>query len=163
MESLWAPWRMTYVENAWLSSSCIFCETASTQQDEKNLILYRGQSVFILMNLYPYNPGHVMIAPYRHVDDLNKLTTAEQLELIQEAARSTSLLRQTMNPDGFNLGMNQGKAAGAGVEDHLHLHIVPRWNGDTNFMPIVAATKVIPEELTATHRKLAPIFRETQK
>src|SRR5574337_747336 len=163
MESLWAPWRMAYVENAWPSSNCIFCETPSTQQDEKNFILYRGKSVFIMLNLYPYNPGHVMIAPYRHLDYLNKLTAEEQLELIQEAARITLLLRQTMHPDGFNFGMNQGKAAGAGVEDHLHLHIVPRWNGDTNFMPIVAATKVIPEELTATNRKLAPIFRETQK
>lgn len=102
-----------------------------------------------------------MIAPYRHLDDLKKLSAEEQLELIQEAARSTSLLRQTMNPDGFNLGINQGKSAGAGVEDHLHLHIVPRWNGDTNFMPIMAETKVIPEDLAATYRKLAPVFRET--
>lgn len=102
-----------------------------------------------------------MIAPYQHLDDLKKLPAEEQLELIQEAARSTSLLRQAMNPDGFNLGMNQGKSAGAGVEDHLHLHIVPRWNGDTNFMPIMAETKVIPEDLTATYRKLAPVFRET--
>lgn len=160
METLWAPWRMVYVENDW-PSRCIFCETASTQQDDKNLILYRGKFVFILMNLYPYNPGHVMIAPYRHLDDLKKLSAEEQLELIQEAARSTSLLRETMNPDGFNLGMNQGKTAGAGIEDHLHLHIVPRWNGDTNFMPIVANTKVIPEELAATYRKLASVFRET--
>lgn len=160
METLWAPWRMVYVEKAW-RSSCIFCEASSTQQDEKNFILHRGKSVFILMNLYPYNPGHVMIAPYQHLDDLKKLPAEEQLELIQEAARSTSLLRQTMNPDGFNLGMNQGKSAGAGVEDHLHLHIVPRWNGDTNFMPIMAETKVIPEDLTATYRKLAPVFRET--
>lgn len=160
METLWAPWRMVYVENAW-PSSCIFCEAPSTRQDEKNFILYRGKSVFILMNLYPYNPGHIMIAPYRHLDDLQKLSAEEQLELIQAAARSTSLLRQTMNPDGFNLGINQGKSAGAGVEDHLHLHIVPRWNGDTNFMPIMAATKVIPEDLAATYRKLTPVFRET--
>ncbi len=89
------------------------------------------------MNLYPYNPGHLMIAPYRHLDDLGKLAPDEQVELIEEAARSTKVLRETMNPDGFNLGMNQGKVAGAGIEDHLHLHVVPRWNGDTNFMPIV--------------------------
>lgn len=113
------------------------------------------------MNLYPYNPGHIMIAPYRHLDDLGKLTTEEQLELIQEAARSTSLLRETMNPDGFNLGINQGKAAGAGIENHLHLHIVPRWSGDTNFMPILTETKVIPEELAVTYRKLASAFRKT--
>ena len=162
MDTLWAPWRMDYVENA-EPSTCLFCDIPSTQHDEKSLILHRGKSVFTLMNLYPYNPGHVMIAPHRHLDDLKKLSAEEQLELIQEAARSTSLLRQTMNPDGFNLGMNLGKAAGAGVKDHLHLHVVPRWNGDTNFMPIVAETKVIPEELTATYRKLAPVFRETWK
>ena len=160
METLWAPLRMVYVEKA-CPSNCIFCETLTAQQDEKNFILYRGKFVFVLMNLYPYNPGHIMIAPYRHLDDLNKLSTEEQLDLIQEAARSTALLRQTMNPDGFNLGMNQGKAAGAGVKDHLHLHVVPRWNGYTNFMPIVAETKVIPEELATTYRKLAPVFRET--
>lgn len=142
-------------------SNCIFCETPSTQQDEKNFILYRGKSVFSLLNLYPYNPGHIMIAPYRHLDDLKELSAEEQFELIQEAARATSLLRETINPDGFNLGMNQGKAAGAGVEDHLHLHLVPRWNGDTNFMPIVTETKVIPEELAVTYRKLASAFRKT--
>lgn len=159
METLWAPWRMVYVENAW-PSDCIFCEASGAQHDEKNLILYRGKSVFIQMNLYPYNPGHVMIAPYRHLDDLTKLTAKEQIELIQAAARSASLLREQMKPDGFNMGMNLGKAAGAGVEHHLHLHVVPRWNGDTNFMPIVADTKVIPEGLTATYRKLASIFRQ---
>lgn len=100
-----------------------------------------------------------MIAPYRHLDDLGKLSPDEQLELVQEAARSTRLLRRTMNPDGFNLGANLGKAAGAGIEEHLHLHIVPRWNGDTNFMPVVAGARVIPEHLTATYRKLASLFR----
>ena len=145
------------MENAW-PSGCIFCEAPATQQDEKNLILYRGKFVFIQMNLYPYNPGHMMIAPYRHFGNLQALSAEEQIELIQETARSTSLLSETMNPDGFNLGMNQGKASGSGVEHHLHLHIVPRWNGDTNFMPIVAHTKVIPEELAVTYRKLAPVF-----
>lgn len=162
METLWAPWRMAYLEKA-RPPSCLFCETPATEQDEKNLVLYRGKCVFILMNLYPYNTGHVMVAPYRHVDDLGTLSGEEQLELIQEAARSTRLLRETMNPDGFNLGMNLGKVAGAGIEDHLHLHIVPRWNGDTNFMPVVGGTKVIPEGLAATYRKLAPVFRETLK
>lgn len=104
-----------------------------------------------------------MVAPYRHVDDLGMLSAEEQLELIQEAVRSTRVLRETMNADGFNLGINQGKVAGAGIEDHLHLHIVPRWNGDTNFMPIVGDTKVIPEELAATYRKLAPVFHEASK
>lgn len=162
METLWAPWRMEYVEKA-RSPGCVFCDTSSTEHDEQNLLLCRGRRVFILMNLYPYNPGHVMIAPYRHVDDLGKLSAEEQLELIQEAARSMRLLRGVMNPDGFNLGMNQGKVAGAGIEDHLHLHVVPRWNGDTNFMPIVGQTRVIPEGLAATYQKLAPVFRETSQ
>ncbi len=140
---------------------CLFCETGGDGQDEKSFVLYRGRFVFVQMNLYPYNPGHIMIAPYRHVAGLCELSPDEQYELIQEAARSTSLLRETMNSDGFNLGMNQGKAAGAGVEHHLHLHIVPRWNGDTNFMPVVAETKVIPEDLTGTYRKLAPVFSKT--
>lgn len=100
-----------------------------------------------------------MIAPYRHLDDLGKLAPEEQLELIQEAARSTKVLREAMSPDGFNLGLNQGKVAGAGIEDHLHLHVVPRWNGDTNFMPIVGSTKVIPEDLAATYKKLVFLFR----
>lgn len=102
-----------------------------------------------------------MIAPYRHLGELQQLAANEQLELLEAAARSTSILRETMNADGFNLGMNQGKVAGAGIEHHLHLHVVPRWNGDTNFMPIIADTKVIPEALTATYRKLAPVFGKT--
>jgi len=157
METLWAPWRMTYIEKA-KPSTCLFCEAPLTTHNEKDYLLYRGKSVFILMNLYPYNPGHLMIAPYRHIDDLEKLSPDERLELIQETARSTRVLRESMKPDGFNLGMNQGKVAGAGIEDHLHLHVVPRWNGDTNFMPVVGRTRVIPEGLAATYRKLASLF-----
>ena len=158
MDTLWAPWRMTYIEKA-QPSGCLFCEAPCTGNDEKDLLVYRGKSVFILMNLYPYNPGHLMIAPYRHIDDLGKLSRDEQAELIQETARSTTLLSEAMNPDGFNVGMNQGKVAGAGIEDHLHMHVVPRWNGDTNFMPIVGATRVIPEHLAATYQRLASLFR----
>lgn len=151
---------MVYVENHG-PSGCIFCDAPASQQDEQKLILYRGRTAFIQLNLYPYNPGHVMIAPYRHLGQLQRLSTDEQLELIQEATRSTTILRETMNADGFNVGMNQGKVAGAGVEHHLHLHVVPRWNGDTNFMPLIAETKVIPEALNATYRKLAPVFGKT--
>jgi ATP adenylyltransferase len=158
METLWAPWRMTYIEKA-RPSTCLFCDAPLTGDDERDLVLYRGKSVFILMNLYPYNPGHLMIAPYRHLDDLERLSPDELLELVQEAARSTRLLRDAMNPDGFNLGVNLGKVAGAGIEDHLHLHIVPRWNGDTNFMPVVAGARVVPEHPAATYRKLASLFR----
>lgn len=158
MDTLWAPWRMIYVDQGG-SRGCIFCQVVpARQEDEKTLVLYRGRLVFIQMNLYPYNPGHIMIAPYRHLGELGALSAEEHLELMQAAARSTTILRDTMNADGFNLGMNQGKMAGAGVEHHLHLHVVPRWTGDTNFMPVIADTKVIPEALTATYRKLAAVF-----
>ena len=122
-----------------------------------------AENPFILMNSYPYNPGHLMIAPYRHLDDLSKLAHEEPAELIQEVARGVQALRQIMNPAGFNLGMNVGKVAGAGIEDHLHLHVVPRWSVNTNFMPVVGATKVIPEHPAATYRKLASLFRSTGK
>lgn len=160
MDTLWAPWRMTYLENA-APIDCIFCHGQASDQDEQLLILYRGKHAFIQMNLYPYNPGHVMIAPYRHLDTPDKLSSEEQLELFRSIAKSTTLLRHCMHPDGFNIGMNVGKMAGAGFEHHLHIHVVPRWNGDTNFMPVVANTKVIPEDLTVTYRKLATIFRQT--
>lgn len=161
MDTLWAPWRMAYVEKVAPVGSCLFCETGGNEQDEQSLVLYRSSFVFIQMNLYPYNPGHLMIAPYRHVATLWELSSDEQHELIRQTARSASLLQQTMNADGFNMGINQGKAAGAGVEHHLHAHIVPRWSGDTNFMPVVAETKVIPEDLTVTYQKLAPVFSKT--
>ena len=159
METLWAPWRMAYIEMP-QPSGCLFCEVPCTEEDDKDLLLYRGKSVFIMMNLYPYNPGHLMIAAYRHLDDLGRLSPEEQKELVQAAASSTRILREVMKPDGFNLGINQGKVAGAGIEDHLHLHVVPRWNGDSNFMPVVGGAKVIPEDLGATYRKLACRFRE---
>lgn len=140
------------------SAGCLFCETPAHGEDEKALIVWRGRSIFIQMNLYPYNPGHIMIVPYRHLAALDDLSADEQVELIKEVARSTAIMREAMNTDGFNVGINQGRAAGAGVDQHLHVHVVPRWSGDTNFMPVTAGTKVIPEGLTATYRKLAPLF-----
>ena len=153
MKQLWAPWRMKYILMR-KPKGCIFCKLPKEKKDEENLILYRGSFNFIVLNNYPYNNGHLMVAPYRHVKDLEGLSKDELYEHIEVIRMATSLLKKTFKPDGFNLGLNIGKIAGAGVEGHLHTHIVPRWAGDTNFMPIIADTKVIIEALMATYQKL---------
>ncbi len=159
MKQLWAPWRMEYISGLDQDDDeCIFCQKPRQDQDEKNLILWRGESCFVMLNLFPYNNGHLLIAPYRHTAQLGEISEKERLEfweLVQEALR---VLQISINPDGFNLGMNLGRAAGAGIDAHLHLHIVPRWNGDTNFMPVLDDTKVISESLEKTYRKLKPEF-----
>jgi ATP adenylyltransferase len=133
---------------------CVLCEKPREERDRENLVLFRGPRAYVLMNLYPYNPGHVMIAPYRHVANLGDLDAATRAELMELAERAIDVIRRTMAPHGFNLGMNLGRVAGAGIADHLHLHVVPRWEGDTNFMPVVGATKVLPETLEATYDRL---------
>ncbi|MER3405911.1 MAG: HIT family hydrolase [Chloroflexota bacterium] len=153
MHYLWTPWRMAYI-SAERAGGCIFCEKPAEQADEQNLILLRGERVFSMLNLYPYNTGHLMIAPYRHIADFIELTREELLEMGELTQRHIGALRRALRPDGFNLGMNLGSIAGAGIADHLHLHVVPRWAGDTNFMPIVAGTKVMPELLETTYQKL---------
>jgi ATP adenylyltransferase len=134
--------------------SCIFCDKPHCETDLDEFILERGLHCFVIMNIYPYNPGHVMVAPYRHVAELEALEAGETAELMELAARCTAALKRTMHPEGINLGINLGKAAGAGYDAHLHLHIVPRWVGDTNFMPVVGETKVLPETLEETYAKL---------
>jgi ATP adenylyltransferase len=153
MERLWAPWRMAYVEVA-KPQGCIFCEKPREERDDENLILQRGKTAFVIMNAFPYNNGHLMVAPYRHTAELESLSAEERDELMALAQESLGLLRAAFGPDGFNLGMNLGRIAGAGIADHLHLHVVPRWNGDTNFMPVVADTKVLPDSLQNSYRKL---------
>jgi ATP adenylyltransferase len=139
---------------------CLFCDLAAAgrDQDEANHLLARGQLSFVLLNAFPYNPGHLMVAPYRHVGDFEELTAAELAELMAFASRAIGALREESGPHGFNLGMNLGQVAGAGIADHLHLHLVPRWGGDTNFMPVVGQTKVLPELLDETYRRLRPWF-----
>jgi len=134
---------------------CIFCAKPAGADDRKELVLFRGVEAFILMNLFPYNNGHVMVAPYRHTADLAGLTAPEQAEVMALTGYCTRLLREAFKPDGYNLGMNLGHTAGAGVADHLHMHVVPRWEGDTNFMPVIAETKVLPDALFASYDKLA--------
>ena len=159
MERLWAPWRRTYVEKAGRSEEgCFLCRKAGEDRDEENLILCRGRLCFAILNLYPYNTGHTMVAPYRHTGDITSLDPDTVAEMWDMATRVVRALEREYRPDGFNLGLNLGRSAGAGLEDHLHLHIVPRWSGDTNFMPVLAETKVIPEALESTYRRLRPLL-----
>lgn len=155
MQQLWAPWRMTYIDHA-DEEGCIFCVKPQRDpaQDAEQLILHRGERCFIMMNLYPYNTGHLLVAPYDHLASLELLPSATTTELMLLTQRSETALRAALNPDGFNLGVNEGKVAGAGFAGHVHLHIVPRWNGDTNFMPVIGAVKVMPEFLQQTYEKI---------
>jgi ATP adenylyltransferase len=137
---------------------CILCEKPRQNDDAQNYILYRGEKNFVIMNSYPYNPGHLMIAPYRHVASLDELTGEELGEHFQIVSRSLKLLRAVFSPQGFNIGINMGKVAGAGIDDHIHTHVVPRWRGDTNFMPVIADTRVMPQALTETYERLKSKF-----
>lgn len=160
MERLWSPWRMEYIEKADEIPGCIFCVKPAEQQDTENGILRRGESAFVMMNAFPYNTGHLMIAPYKHTADLYELSDEELLEISHLVRYSVSLLKAVMKPDGFNLGVNLGRPAGAGFADHVHWHVVPRWSGDTNFMPVIGNTKVMPESLEATYEKLMRRMKE---
>lgn len=150
---LWAPWRIKFVKKS-KYKECIFCSKIKSKNDRKNFIIYRGKYNFIMLNLYPYSNGHLMVAPYRHVDKLYKLIQDELTELFNLVAKMTKILEKVYKIQGCNVGINIGKAAGAGIEGHIHVHIVPRWLGDTNFMPIIANTKVIPEDLKTTYKLL---------
>ncbi|MBE9502569.1 MAG: HIT domain-containing protein [Proteobacteria bacterium] len=159
-ERLWSPWRMEYILDDKKPGECIFCTKPEDDRDRENLILYRGEKAFIMMNRYPYNNGHLLISPYNHVSDVDSLSDEEMLDISQATKRSVKILKEVMHPEGFNLGINMGKAAGAGIESHIHTHIVPRWNGDTNFMPVIADVRVMPELLDETYMKLYPLFKE---
>ncbi len=152
MERLWAPWRLEYVQAA-PSRHCVFC-LEDPGEDEARLVLHRGESCFIIMNRFPYSNGHLMVAPLRHVADPGELADGEVAELHQFTVVCRDLLHATCQPKGFNIGMNVGEVAGAGIRDHLHQHIVPRWPGDTNFMPVLADVRVIPQHLETTYRQL---------
>jgi len=153
MEQLWAPWRVEYIRKA-KESGCVLCQKSQETDDEKNFILYRGQHNFMILNTFPYNPGHLMIAPYRHGANLWDLTREEAEEHFELLKKGVRLLQEAMQPSGFNIGLNLGKVAGAGIMDHLHTHIVPRWEGDTNFMPVLSNTRVISEALNSVYGRL---------
>ncbi|MHB2020075.1 MAG: HIT family protein [Candidatus Xenobia bacterium] len=154
MERLWAPWRIGYILNGDKPTGCIFCDYPNRQDDAASLILERGKNVFAILNRYPYNNGHLMVVPYRHTAVLDELGDTENLELMAMVRRWTARLQERMGAHGFNLGMNLGRVAGAGIADHLHMHIVPRWNGDVNFMSTVAETRVISQSLEEAWRQL---------
>jgi ATP adenylyltransferase len=159
-ERIWAPWRLEYVKDASKDSEqeCIFCVKPAADDDEANLIVHRGELCFVILNLFPYTNGHMMVAPYEHVATLPELdakTTAEMMALAQRAMRG---LEDAYEPHGYNVGFNQGRVAGAGVEHHIHMHVVPRWGGDTNFMPVLADTRVMPQSLEDSYAALRGAF-----
>lgn len=162
MKDLWAPWRMEYILGP-KPGTCVLCvpreaDPANPRADEERLVLYRGRFVFVMMNRYPYAAGHLMVIPYRHVTDITDLTPEEAAELMTVTQLACRVLRETSHPGGINIGINLGEAAGAGIRDHMHLHVVPRWNGDSSFMAVLDDVRVIPEHLKATQRRLAPLF-----
>lgn len=153
-ERLWAPWRLTYIEKKDGPDGCFLVELPKQQNDRDNLILHRGRTAFVIMNAFPYTNGHLLVAPYRHVGDIADLDDAELLEINQLVARACGWIRRAYGPDGFNIGVNLGSAAGAGVPTHIHWHVVPRWMGDTNFMTVVGEVRVMPQSLAESYDRL---------
>ncbi|HTZ98498.1 MAG TPA: HIT domain-containing protein [Terriglobales bacterium] len=153
MDYLWTPWRFAFVTGA-RTSGCIFCDLPKLGDDEKAHIVYRGQQCFVILNAYPYTAGHVMIVPFAHLDELQKLPSTTAHEMIDLSQRMEKALRQVYRPEGINLGMNIGRAAGAGVADHVHMHILPRWTADSNFISVVGETRILPETLDQTYAKI---------
>jgi ATP adenylyltransferase len=158
MDRLWAPWRMQYVSTAGALPDCVFCAALRAGDDRRTFVLHRGQLAFLILNAFPYASGHLMAAVNRHGCSLAEATSAELTETMALVQRATRALGAAYHPDGYNVGVNQGRVAGAGVPDHLHVHVVPRWEGDTSFMPVVAETKVLPETLEATYDRLVPLL-----
>jgi len=152
MKILWAPWRIKYILGK--KEGCIFCDKVKENKDRENYILLRGENAFVILNTFPYSNGHLMVAPYKHVPDLDGLEESELAELMRLVKTCTQILKKALKPEGFNIGANLGKASGAGVEGHIHIHIVPRWEGDTSFISTVGDTKIIPESLDDTYGKL---------
>ena len=159
MKQLWAPWRMEYIKSD-KSNECIFCTLPASNNDEKNYILFKGTHSFVIMNTFPYNSAHLMVSPYRHINCITKQNETERNENIELTHECIKILRAVIEPDGFNTGYNIGKAAGAGYDEHIHCHIVPRWEGDTNFMPVLGEVKVHPEHIRSTYEKLHPHFKK---
>jgi ATP adenylyltransferase len=159
MDYLWTPWRYAYVSTAEKASGCVFCNAVKAGDDEKNLIVYRGKYCFVILNAYPYTPGHVMIVPYAHLNELQKLPPEAATEMMALSQRIESVLRELYQPDGINLGMNIGKAAGAGIAGHIHMHVLPRWVADANFVSVVGETRVLPELLAETWKRMTAAMK----
>ncbi len=161
MERLWAPWRLEYIERADEQDGCVFCRAAAGD-DEEHLVVHRGERAFVLLNKFPYASGHLLVMPYRHGVNFPELDEAEALEIHRLGAAGIAALTAAYAPEGFNLGWNVGRSAGAGIVDHGHMHVVPRWRGDTNFMPVLADVKVLPEHLAETRRRIAEAWERVE-
>jgi ATP adenylyltransferase len=160
MKKLWAPWRMKYIKGmSNPDEGCIFCTKPKQSDDKNNLILFRGKSSFIILNAFPYSNGHLLIVPFMHTSDLDMLDESVSAELWKHIVLCKNVLKKAYNPDGFNIGINLGRPAGAGIDQHVHIHVVPRWSGDTNFMPVLGETRVISEGLGDTYDSLLPFFK----
>lgn len=154
MDYLWTPWRYHYIKSADAATACIFCDKPKESADEKNLIVHRAEHNFIILNAYPYTSGHAMIVPYQHTDELQKLEKPAATEMMALAQQMEAMMRKLYRPEGINLGMNIGKAAGAGIAGHLHMHILPRWTADANFVSVIGETRVLPEDLATTWKRM---------
>ena len=161
MKHLWSPWRMKYIQNHKKEKGCVFCNAQAKADDAENLIAFRGRFSYVILNRYPYTSGHLMVIPFEHVSSLEELTSEVRAEMMELTSRCTTELRTIYKPQGFNVGINIGEAAGAGVLGHVHIHIVPRWAGDTNFMSSVGETRVLPESLEETYERVKKAFAST--
>jgi ATP adenylyltransferase len=159
MDYLWSPWRYQYIANIKNTRACVFCIGESVEHDEEKFILFRGKYNFVILNIFPYTTGHLLISPYQHLSDFSDCSPGQITEMMDLAGQGKLAIERSYHPDGFNLGMNLGKCAGAGVEHHLHFHVVPRWIGDANFMSIVGESRVLPEALDVTFQKLKGFFK----
>ncbi len=158
MDRLWTPWRFEYLRNADNAPACVFCRMLGESRDASNLLLFRGRNAFVILNLFPYTSGHLLVVANRHIASLSEATPDEAHDIIDLARTCENAIRQEYHPDGFNMGFNLGRAAGAGVEHHVHMHVLPRWTGDSNFVSVVGETRVLPEELPTTLERLRPYF-----
>jgi ATP adenylyltransferase len=158
MDYLFTPWRYAFVTSAHAATDCLFCELPKANDDERTLIVHRDKHCFVILNAYPYTSGHVMVVPYQHIDQLRKLSSEAAQEMMELTRRLEGILRELYHPEGLNLGMNLGKAAGAGIASHIHMHVLPRWTADANFISVIGETRILPEELATTYKRIRAAF-----